>query len=73
MLRKGKVSSPAERTLSDWDRPRLRTERILELLENLGTPDAKEVLAALAAGAPDARLTLDAASDFKRVESRSGR
>src|SRR5262249_21643514 len=39
---------------------RLRNPRALEVLEQIGTKEARDVLAALAGGAPPARLTRDA-------------
>jgi len=40
----------AERMLSDWDAARLRDDRVLELLEHLGTAEARTLLAEWAAG-----------------------
>jgi hypothetical protein len=41
--------------------------RMLELLERIGTPDARRLLAALAEGAPEARLTQDARTALERL------
>ena len=51
------------------DPERLRQSRTLELLEHLGTPEAKALLAKLAAGGP-ARLTTEAAAAAKRLAAR---
>jgi WD40 repeat protein len=45
----------------------LRATRALELLERVGTPDAKQVLEELAKGNPDASLTQDAKATLKRL------
>jgi hypothetical protein len=49
---------------------RLRDLRGIEVLERLGTPPARELLAALGRGAPDAVITRLAAESFKRLDSR---
>jgi RNA polymerase sigma factor (sigma-70 family) len=46
----------------------VRESRRLELLERLGTPEARELLRKLAKGNPDARLTKEAAAALKRCE-----
>ena len=46
---------------------RLRQQRSLELLERLGTPAARRLLADLAAGAPEASLTLEARAALRRA------
>jgi len=56
-------------TKPDSDPERLRQSRAVELLEHLGTPAAKELLAKLAKGGP-ARLTTDAAGAAKRLAAR---
>jgi hypothetical protein len=45
----------------------LRELRAIELLELIGTPDACQVLQAIAAGAPGARLTLQATGAMQRL------
>ena len=45
----------------------LRRVRAIELLEGLGTPEAKKLLTELAAGAANAPLTLDAGAALKRL------
>jgi hypothetical protein len=46
----------------------LRPTRALEVLERLGTPEARRLLHQLAKGNPSARLTSDAADVLKRLE-----
>ena len=48
----------------------LRTWRALEVLEHVGTPAAKQVLEALAAGAPEARQTQEAKASLRRLTAR---
>jgi len=48
----------------------LRAVRTVELLETFETPQAREVLKALAGGAPDARLTRSAAAALTRLKNR---
>jgi RNA polymerase sigma factor (sigma-70 family) len=52
-------------TLGPGDR--LRELRSVEVLEHLGTPDARRVLASLAEGGPDARLTREAKASLERL------
>jgi RNA polymerase sigma factor (sigma-70 family) len=47
---------------------RLRQLRAVELLEGIGTPAARGLLSELAAGAPGAPLTLDAAAALQRLK-----
>ncbi len=47
----------------------LRPTRALELLERIGTAEAKEVLADLAKGDPDAPLTREASATLKRLST----
>jgi WD40 repeat protein len=49
---------------------RVREVRAVELLEGIGTPGAKKLLEELAAGAPSASLTLDAAAALRRLGNR---
>jgi hypothetical protein len=49
---------------------RLQSNRALELLEGLGTPEAKTLLTKLAAGAPEAQLTREAKMSLSRLEFR---
>src|SRR5262249_52473717 len=45
--------------------------RVTELLERVGTPEAQDLLTALAKGPPSARLTQEAAASVKRLEKKS--
>jgi hypothetical protein len=45
---------------------RLRAERAVEVLERIGTPEARQVLRALAGGAPAALLTRSAQAALRR-------
>jgi RNA polymerase sigma factor (sigma-70 family) len=46
----------------------LRSLRALEVLEHFGTPAARELLASLAKGAPEARLTREAKACLQRLQ-----
>jgi hypothetical protein len=48
----------------------LRRDRALEVLEQFGTPEARRLLAALAKGAPEARLTQEAKAALARLAKR---
>jgi WD40 repeat protein len=52
---------------------RLRLLRAVEALEAAGTPAARELLRALAQGAPDAALTQEAAASLRRLGGAPGR
>jgi hypothetical protein len=52
---------------------RLRALRAVETLERIGTAESKEVLAALAKGAPGARLTREAATALARLTKERGK
>src|SRR2546422_803983 len=63
----------AERLLHKFDATGVSSEtmrglRAVEVLERIGTPDAKAMLQTLAAGTPEARLTVEAQSSLKRLE-----
>ena len=64
--RLGKLVAGASETRLSGER--LRAARAVELLERLGTPESRKVLAALAAGAPGAALTQDAAAALARTK-----
>jgi WD40 repeat protein len=75
----GKPSPEARRRLEDLlDRladpgpspEALRLLRAMEVLEGIGTPVAREVLEALAGGAPEARLTQEAKAALRRLDRR---
>ncbi|HTU18889.1 MAG TPA: hypothetical protein VMG10_12590 [Gemmataceae bacterium] len=48
----------------------LRDSRALEVLEQLGTPEARGLLRRLADGAPEARLTREARAVLQRLAAR---
>lgn len=50
----------------------LRGLRAIEVLEHIGTPQAREILQSLGKGAPEARLTQEAKASLGRVEKRAG-
>lgn len=66
------ASDQAEKPLID--RPpvgeHLQALRAVEVLEWIGTPQAQEILRALAAGAPGARLTQEASASLQRLAGR---
>jgi WD40 repeat protein len=82
MLRKGLKDSTSpearrriERLLDGLRRPpprRLRVLRAVEVLEQLRTPEARQLLRRLAEGAPDARLTREAQASLQRLERADG-
>ena len=47
----------------------LRVLRALEILEQIGSPDARQVLATLAGGTPRARITEEAKACLKRLQT----
>jgi RNA polymerase sigma factor (sigma-70 family) len=72
---KGARSAEVRRQLEElirgaeaWTAERLRVARALEVLERVGTPKAREVLKALAAGAPEAWLTREARAALGRLD-----
>jgi WD40 repeat protein len=56
--------------LGDWAPGPLRTLRSIELLEQIGSPEARLVLKGLARGAPGARLTQEAQASLDRLARR---
>jgi hypothetical protein len=48
----------------------VRCLRAVAVLEDLGTPAARELLEGLAAGAPEARLTREAKASLRRLGRR---
>jgi hypothetical protein len=63
-----KLLEPLEKALLTGER--LRGVRAAEVLEQIGSPDARESLRRLAAGAPAARLTREAAESLGRLSRR---
>src|SRR5262249_29944649 len=51
----------------------LRAWRALEVLERIGTPEARRVLQALAKGTPEARLTQGAKEALERLTKRDAK
>jgi len=51
----------------DWTPERLRAHRAIQVLEHIGTKPAREVLRAVAAGAPEARCTEEAKESLRRM------
>jgi WD40 repeat protein len=49
----------------------LRTLRALEVLEHIGTPEAKQVLEVLSGGTPERRLTREAKAALERLSQRT--
>src|SRR5262249_52714130 len=77
---KGKLSLEARRRLeaiqARFEGPvsapeLLRTLRAIEVLEHIGTPDARKVLARLSEGAPDATITTEAKASLERLARRT--
>lgn len=62
MLRAERLSPPADR---------LRAVRAVEVLERIGNPAARRVLAALARGTPEAQLTVEAQAALERLRQPS--
>jgi RNA polymerase sigma factor (sigma-70 family) len=50
------------------DRELLRILRAIEVLEHIGSPEARQILGKLAAGAPGARVTEDAKGSVERLQ-----
>jgi hypothetical protein len=49
----------------------LRSLRALQVVEGIGTPEARRVLGGLAGGAPEARLTQEAKASLERLDRRA--
>jgi hypothetical protein len=59
--------------LDDLPPEHVRSLRALEILEQIGTPQAKKVLQTLVGGVPEARLTREAKSALERLERRGAK
>jgi hypothetical protein len=57
----------AKRTLTESDQERLRSLRCVEVLERVGSVEARSVLGELAKGPAGARLTREAANAVRRM------
>jgi len=55
----------------ELSRETLRGMRTVEILENLGTPDAREIMRILSQGAPDPELIEQAKDSLRRVARRA--
>jgi WD40 repeat protein len=64
------VRQRIETLLLKTERQMLRTLRAIEVLEHIGTPEAKQVLETLATGAEHARLTREAKASLERLKKR---
>jgi hypothetical protein len=49
----------------------LQAIRAIEVLEHIGTPNAKEILQTVTTGVPEARLTQEAKASLERLAKRS--
>jgi hypothetical protein len=75
----GKLSAEVRRRLealvekaSPTSSTRLRPQRALEALELIGSPEARQLLEALARGQPEARRTQDTKAALQRLSRRAG-
>jgi WD40 repeat protein len=72
--RRRRIERLLERVAAEREAPppdRLRMLRALELLERIGTPEARQLLQQLAEGAPAAWLTREAKASLQRLARRS--
>jgi RNA polymerase sigma factor (sigma-70 family) len=76
----GRPSAEVRRRIEGWLREwedgvpapeRLRVLRAVEVLENVGSPEARRLLETLAGGAAEARLTHEAAAALRRLARRA--
>jgi HEAT repeat protein len=62
-----RIQSLVEQAASKASTPLLRSLRAVEVLEHSGTPQARDVLVALAGGAPQCQLTREARASLERL------
>jgi hypothetical protein len=67
-----RVEGLLERMARGGSPARLRQIRAVAVLEQIGTPEARQVLQALAKGTPEARLTREAGASLERLAGRKG-
>jgi RNA polymerase sigma factor (sigma-70 family) len=67
---RSRIAQLAEKCAPARSPERLRALRAVEVLEQVGTAEARSVLEALAKGAPEARLTLEARASLARLDAR---
>src|SRR5205085_415794 len=74
-VRRGIMSILAQLRNDRLDPPpdRLRTARAVEVLEQIGSAEARQFLSALAGGAPGVALTLDARGALERLDPHAER
>ena len=67
---RSRIEMLAEKCAPARSPERLRALRAVEVLENLGTPEAQRLLERLATGAPEAGLTQEAKASLERLARR---
>ena len=67
------IPKVSEKIAKNLEADVMRHDRALEILEAIGTPDAKVLLEELAGGEPTAKFTKDAKAGVERLERRASR